>query len=151
MRGLAFLSTRATTGQASPAPCQTRGDEFSQVAPPSPLPAQLRNGLEQGALGRGAVGASVARQLRFTQFRAALGQSFAERREVDPASGPFRISLGAFRYHNRQRSRHGYGDPDTPNRAAGEGHTALWLAQAGPAPCPTHIAPSGRRSDPRRK
>ena len=59
----------------------------------SPLAAKVLNRLKQSALAGGPVLARVAGQFWLAQFRAALCQSFAERRKVNPATGPFRMSL----------------------------------------------------------
>lgn len=97
---------RDGTGQPSGCGrCRKMGSRRGAKAQRSlPLAPGVRDGLEQGALGRGAVFAGIAGQVRLGQFGAALGQRSTERREIDPAPGPcrvcsLRISLQALRCH----------------------------------------------------
>ena len=67
----------------------------------SPLAAQILDRVEQSALGRGAIDAGVAGQFWLPQFRAALGQRFAERWRIDQTAVPFGIIIQEFRCHDR--------------------------------------------------
>lgn len=56
-----------------------------------PLAPGVRDRLEQGALGRGAVFAGITGQVGLGQFSATLGQRSTRRWEIDPAPGPCHV------------------------------------------------------------
>jgi hypothetical protein len=107
----------------------------------SPLPANIRDRLEQGLLALRPPLAAVAsfdklrmRGFLHAQLGTPFGQGIAERREVDTTPlplffGQFFVSFQALRCHVRSSSLRGYGDPDTLYRAKGEAAPLLGFTQ----------------------